>query len=577
MQSHKILKKRLLTLLLTAGFLFGSVFATGIDTQAATKRLKVTPTSKTIYVGKATTLKANKKVRWSIYKGNKYVQIVSKSRHASKITVKGKKSGTSYIKAKYGKSVKKVKIVVKKKVTTQSKVPTRINLTISQNSIGIGENCTVYVKSVVPSGASKAVTYSSSNKKIATVSKAGIVTGINEGTATITARSTKNSARKATVRITVVKTLAGTVSLSANISDETKCPKGKVAKIWIPVPQSDINRSQTIAPSTIKYTAEHATEAKITTDSAGNKALYVMWDETVEPKDRTVDFSFEVIRRAIVRPKNMQALEKGTVDKKKMAKYLSETERSGSITSGIVKETADKIVKDANAKTVYEKAHAVYNWVCENLRRDSSTPAIGSGDVQYILRNTDKGIGKCTDVNSVFVALCRAAGVPARSVYGLKLDAMINTPGTPYVQKCKPQYYLPGYGWAEADVSALLKLSNIKGHEDEYRGENASAENKQIWKSLKDEYWGNADEQWMMLTAGGDLNLSPKQSATSPEDAVRNEDNSVKNYGILNENGTLHYFAYPYAEYDGHYLNTYGETDFDYTYSFKEGLDDCGC
>lgn len=471
MQHSISLKKRLLTLLITAGFLLGSVFAAGSETSAATSRLKVSPTKKTIYVGKATTLKANKKVRWSVYKGKKYVKIVSKSKYAKKITIKGLRNGTSYIKAKYGKKIKKVKITVKKK-TVSSNVPTKITLAATQNSIGVGDHCSVYVKSVSPSTASKAVTYSSSNEKVATVSRSGLISGV---------------------------------------------------------------------------------------------------------KDGTVDFSFNVVRREIIRPANMQALEKGTVDKEKMAPYLKETKRSGSLTSGIVKETADKIVKDAHATTVYKKAYAIYDWVCENLRRDNSTPAIGSGDVQYILKNTDKGIGKCTDVNAVFVALCRAEGIPARSVYGLKLNAMIDNPNTPYVQKCKPQYYLPGYGWAEADVSALLKLPDIMGHEDDYRGKNVSAEKAQIWKSLKDEYWGSADDHWMMLSAGGDITLSPKQDETTAADAVLNPDGSVKNYGILNGDETLHYFIYPYAEYDGHYLKNYGTTEFDYKYSFEEGNDDCGC
>lgn len=576
MQHSISLKKRLLTLLIAAGFLLGSVFAAGSETSAATSRLKVSPTKKTIYVGKATTLKANKKVRWSVYKGKKYVKIVSKSKYAKKITVKGLKNGTSYIKAKYGKKIKKVKITVKKK-TVSSNVPTKITLAATQNSIGVGDHCSVYVKSVSPSTASKAVTYSSSNEKVATVSRSGLISGVKDGTVTITATSTKNNARKATIKITVLKTLRGTVKLTASLSTEEKCPEGKVARLWIPVPETDANGSQTVSPSSIKYTAEHATEAKITTDSAGNKALYVEWDENADPKDRTVDFSFNVVRREIIRPANMQALEKGTVDKEKMAPYLKETKRSGSLTSGIVKETADKIVKDAHATTVYKKAYAIYDWVCENLRRDNSTPAIGSGDVQYILKNTDKGIGKCTDVNAVFVALCRAEGIPARSVYGLKLNAMIDNPNTPYVQKCKPQYYLPGYGWAEADVSALLKLPDIMGHEDDYRGKNVSAEKAQIWKSLKDEYWGSADDHWMMLSAGGDITLSPNQDETTAADAVLNPDGSVKNYGILNGDGTLHYFIYPYAEYDGHYLKNYGTTEFDYKYSFEEGNDDCGC
>lgn len=586
MQSQISLKKRLLPLLFTMVFLLGTVFSAGTESSAAASRLKVTPKSKTIYIGNKTTLKANKKAKWSVYKGKKYVKIVSKSKTAKKVTVKGLKKGTSYVKVKYGKSVKKVKIVVKKKPvkkkpTTNSKIPTTITLTSSKNYIGVGDLCSVYVKSVSPASASKEVTYSSSDSKIASVSGKGLVTGIKEGTVTITATSKESSSKKATIKITVVKTLGGTVSLTADLSDETKYPKGKVAKIWIPIPQTDENRTQTIAPSTVKYNAPHATEVKETTDSAGNKALYVMWDETVEPKDRTVDFSFEVVRRAVVRPDNMAALEKGTVDKKAMAPYLKETKRSGSLTSGIVKETADKIVKDANATSVYQKAYAIYDWVCENLRRDNSTPAIGSGDVQYILKNTDKGIGKCTDVNAVFVALCRAEGIPARSIYGLKLDALINNPTTHFVQKCKPQFYLPGYGWAEADVSALLKLSNIKGHEDEYRGENASEENKRIWKDLKDQYWGSADEQWMMLSAGGDIELSPRQSATSAEDVVLDSNGNVEHYGILNADGSLHYFVYPYAEYDGHFLKSYDDdptkVEFNFKYSFKEGIPDCGC
>ena len=150
-----------------------------------------------------------------------------------------------------------------------------------------------------------------------------------------------------------------------------------------------------------------------------------------------------------------------------MAPYLRESKRSGSLTSGIVKETADKIVTDAQAKTVYQKAHAIYEWVCENISRykTNHTPGIGAGNAEYILNQPNEG-GKCTDTNSEFVALCRAAGVPAKGVYGLSLDELEGKPGT-YIQKCKPQYYLPGYGWAEADTSAVLK--EFIGHEDEYR------------------------------------------------------------------------------------------------------------
>lgn len=587
MENQISLRKRLLTLLITTVFLLGAALAAGTETAAAKSKLKVSPKSKTIYVGKTATLKANKKVKWSVYKGKKYVKITSKKKSAKKITVKGLKKGTAYVKAKRGRSVKKIKIVVKTpKKKASSKVPTKIYLTSTAQSIGVGDTCTVSVKSVTPSTASKEVNFSSSDTKIAKVDRKGMVTGVSDGDVTIRATSKESGKISASVKITVLKTITGKMNFTAEFTDETKFPKGKVTRIWIPIPESDQEHGiQTIPPSTVSYKVGGNAKAEFTRDSSKNKALYVKWDENTEPKDRTVQLSFEVTRREIVRPDNMASLEKGSVNKTEMADYLKETQRSGSLANGgIVKKTADNIVEAAGAKTVYQKAYAIYDWVCENLRRDDSTPAIGSGEVQYILNHTDKGIGKCTDVNSVFVALCRAEGIAARSVYGLKLDSIMKNPNTQWRQKCKPQFYLPGYGWAEADASALLKLKKIKGNEDAWRGENASEENKKEWKRLKDEYWGAAgpdSEMWMMLSTGGDIELNPRQSATSAEDAVLNTDGSVEHYGILNKDGTLNYFVYPYAEYDGKFLkpidNDKNNIEFNYKYTFQEGSDDCGC
>lgn len=586
MENQISLRKRLLTLLLTTVFLLGAALAAGTETAAAKSKLKVSPKSKTIYVGKKITLKANKKVKWSVYKGKKYVKITSK-KSAKKVTVKGLKKGTAYMKAKRGRSVKKIKIVVKApKKKASSKVPTKIYLTSTAKSIGVGDTCTVSVKSVTPSTASKEVNFSSSDTKIAKVDRSGMVTGVSDGDVTIKATSKESGKIFASVKITVLKTITGKMNFTADFTDETKFPKGKVTRIWIPIPETDKEHgTQTVPSSTVSYKVGGDAEAKYTRDSSGNKALYVEWDKNTEPKERTVQLSFEVTRREILRPDNMASLEKGTVDETEMAQYLKATQRTGSLENGgIVKKTADDIVEKADAKTVYQKAYAIYDWVCENLRRDDSTPAIGSGEVQYILNHTDKGIGKCTDVNSVFVALCRAEGIAARSVYGLKLDSIMSNPDTQWRQKCKPQFYLPGYGWAEADASALLKLKKIKGNEDAWRGENTSEENKAEWKRLKDEYWGSAgpdSEMWMMLSTGGDITLSPRQSATSAEDAVLNADGSVEHLGILNKDGTMNYFVYPYAEYDGKFLKPIDDDknniEFNYKYTFTEGSNDCGC
>ena len=562
-------KKRLTALLVAFAFLLGT-FAVGTETVSAASKLKVSPTHKTVYIGSKVTIKANKKVKWSVSGKKKIVKIVSKkSKKNKKVTVKAYKAGTAYVKAKYGKKTKRIRI------TVRSKVPTKINVVSTETGIGVGNHCTVKVKSVSPSYASKSVTWSSSNTKIATVNASGLVKGIKPGVATITATSKMSKAKKGSVKIRVLKTLSGTVTMTTSVTDETKFPKGKVTRVWIPVPQTD--RDQTVAPSTINYTfGAEPSKKEETYDSSGNKALYVVWDENTDPKDRTVTLSYNISRREIVRPDNLAALEKGKVDTKEMAPYLRESKRSGSLTHGIVKETADKIVEDANAKTVYQKAYAIYNWVCENISRDwtQHTPGIGAGNAEYILNHPNEG-GKCTDTNSVFIALCRAAGVPARGVYGLSLNELEGKPGT-YIQKCKPQYYLPGYGWAEADTSAVLR--EIIRHEDEYRGKDASPEMKKEWKNIKDRYWGNGSEQWIMLSGGDDIELSPRQSATTAEDQYP-ADKSPQRLAVLNDDGTLNYFVYPYVEYDGHFNYAYRRFAkenpyFTFNYTFEE---DAGC
>ena len=558
-------KKRLTALLVAFAFLLGT-FAVGTETVSAASKLKVSPTRKTVYIGSKVTIKANKKVKWSVSGKKKIVKIVSKkSKKNKKVTVKAYKAGTAYVKAKYGKKTKKIRI------TVRSKVPTKINVVSTETGIGVGNHCTVKVKSVSPSYASKSVTWSSSNTKIATVNASGLVKGVKPGVATITATSKMSKAKKGSVKIRVLKTLSGTVTMTTSVTDETKFPKGKVTRVWIPIPQTD--RDQTVAPSTLNYKAEKATETKYTYDSSGNKALYVVWDENTEPKDRTVTLSYNISRREIVRPDNLAALEKGKVDTKEMAPYLRESKRSGSLTHGIVKETVDKIVKDAKAKTVYQKAHAIYEWVCENISRDKSnqTPGIGAGNAEYILNHPNEG-GKCTDTNSVFVALCRAAGVPARGVYGLSLDELEGKPGT-YIQKCKPQYYLPGYGWAEADTSAVLK--EIRGEEDTFRKDESM---KSAWDDIKDRYWGKGSEQWIMLSTGDDIELSPRQSATTAEDQYP-ADKSPQRLTGLNDDGTLNYFVYPYVEYDGQFNRAYYKFGkeppyFTFNYTFEE---DAGC
>lgn len=192
-------------------------FSTNVSTASAAKKKssKVKVTSVTVkapsgskkvaYVakGKKITLtttvkakpnkKANKKVTYK--SANTKIATVSK-----KGVVKGKKLGTTKVTVTSAKNTKKkktIKITVTnpvKKVTLNKK-----NLTLSPNG---SEKLKVTVKAP-KKNSYKGVKWTTSNKKVATVTKKGVVKAVGEGTAKITVKALDGSGKKAVCKVSV--------------------------------------------------------------------------------------------------------------------------------------------------------------------------------------------------------------------------------------------------------------------------------------------------------------------------------------------------------------------------------------
>ena len=132
-------------------------------------------------------------------------------------------------------------------------------------------------------------------------------------------------------------------------------------------------------------------------------------------------------------------------------------------TDGIVKTTATEITKDS--KTDVEKARAIYEWIVENTFRNPKTRGCGLGDIRFMLETQDLG-GKCADLNALYVGLARAAGLPARDVYGIRtakseMGYKSLGPSTEIVTKaqhCRAEVYLSGYGWVPVDPADVRKV-----------------------------------------------------------------------------------------------------------------------
>lgn len=95
-----------------------------------------------------------------------------------------------------------------------TKKPKKIYLKATSTTVDIKGKVKVSVYKTKPSKASKSVKWKSSNKKVATVSKSGYVTGKKKGTVKITATSKKNKKAKKTIKIKVKDLKAKSVTMS---------------------------------------------------------------------------------------------------------------------------------------------------------------------------------------------------------------------------------------------------------------------------------------------------------------------------------------------------------------------------
>ena len=75
-----------------------------------------------------------------------------------------------------------------------------------------------------------------------------------------------------------------------------------------------------------------------------------------------------------------------------------------------VKKLAEQIT--AEKSKAWDKAEAIYDWVREHVEFEDNRHEAAKGTLQTL----NDGTGDCDEMTSVFVAVCRTAGIPARMV-----------------------------------------------------------------------------------------------------------------------------------------------------------------
>lgn len=279
------------------------------------------------------------------------------------------------------------------------------------------------------------------------------------------------------------KTASGKIIMEFDLSAHDH---GKKAQLWIPYPITD--RNQTITD--IHVDGNYSSSGVYTDSKFQTPMLYARWDSG--EKTRKLKFTFEVKRQEII---SRPFPEKETAwDPADYALYLAAT-RLGPI-DGEVKKLAEKIT--TGQTTVLGRARAIYDWVCDNTFRNPETRGCGIGNVYRLLKEPG---GKCVDISSIFVALARAAGVPAREILGIRQGQKPAEDISKW-QHCWAEFYLPGHGWVSvdpADVRKMMLKQNL-----------TLSDTKTV--EYRKYFWGGLDPYRIKLGEGRDLALNPPQS-----------------------------------------------------------------
>ncbi len=269
-------------------------------------------------------------------------------------------------------------------------------------------------------------------------------------------------------------------------------------RAWVPL--AGLRADEWNRPDGNRWTS-NAGIARVERDArSGTDMLYLEWKagqaeptaqvvSVVSTLDRAVDLS---------KPGNAPALTPAEREK-----YLSGTRLAP--VDGIVKETSDRIVGDAAGDL--EKARRIYDWVVANTYRRASTRGCGDGDIVAMLKSGDLG-GKCADLNPLFVALVRAAGIPARDLYGVRVapsafgykslgpkDETITK-----AQHCRAEIHLGGFGWVATDPADVRKVML----EEEKGG--LAADNPRV-AAVREKLFGAWEGNWIAFNDGSDIDL----------------------------------------------------------------------
>ncbi len=119
---------------------------------------------------------------------------------------------------------------------------------------------------------------------------------------------------------------------------------------------------------------------------------------------------YRIKRKSTIRPDDTNQFEFAKKLNAKLKAYLKPSPYIESNEKEI-RELGKQIFEDNKEQPAWDQVEAVYSWVRENVRYEFDT------QIHTCLEALDMGHGDCEELSSLFIAICRSRGIPARAVW----------------------------------------------------------------------------------------------------------------------------------------------------------------
>jgi hypothetical protein len=226
----------------------------------------------------------------------------------------------------------------------------------------------------------------------------------------------------------------------------SQIPSGtKSVKWWISIPNDD--RCQEV----LDFSVESAPGvwSTVTEPDHGNRFLLV---EVQNPTASSLEtkVAFVLRRRSVFTA--IDPAKAGSITESHRRLFVDEMRKDAPHM-----EASPRIIKMANAAcgsetNIATQAKLLLNAVADyadHYSKDPSKPSCSVGDAGDCM--TTAG-GCCTDMHSLFIALARSRGIPARLQMGYRLREANAGKEVDPGYRCWAEYFVPGYGWVSADI-----------------------------------------------------------------------------------------------------------------------------